>query len=188
MKGRTAMNPHTTALRRRRAPLLVALTALLCMALALITVPASAGTVATKSPAPVVEQSGPQALTAFQLHFHNYYGGPVSIALMYRDYTGTCDEYSGWATRGWWNVAADEDKYVLNTKNRYVYYYAYSWDGQVKWEGTAQHIYVDPDKAFRSCRDIGTSGWDYVGLRQIDMGSTFTVYTVNLRGPATSAP
>lgn len=79
-------------------------------------------------------------------------------------------------------------KYVLNTTNRYVYYYAYSWDGQVKWEGTAQHMYVDPNKAFRSCRDIGTSGWDYVGLREINMGPTYKVYTVNLRGPATSAP
>ena len=49
-------------------------------------------------------------------------------------------------------------------------------------------MYVDPDKAFQSCQDIGTSTWDYVGLREIDMGSTFKVYTVNLRGPATSAP
>jgi len=188
MKGRSVMNPHMTALRRRRAPLLAALTALLCMALALITVPASAGTVATKSPAPVVEPAGPQALTAFQLHFHNYYGSTVSIALMYRDYTGTCDQYGGWATRGWWNVATDEDKYVLNTKNRYVYYYAYSWDGKVKWESDDHHMYVDPKKAFHSCRDIGTSTWDYVGLDEINMGPTYKVYTVNLTGPATSAP
>jgi uncharacterized membrane protein len=105
---------------------------------------------------------------------------------MYLDETGTCDKYGGWATRGWWTVPPDADVYALGTPNRDVYFYAYSADGKLTWEGTGHHLYVDPDHAFQSCRDISRPTGKLVGAREIDMGSAFTVYTVTLSGPAPS--
>jgi hypothetical protein len=83
-------------------------------------------------------------------------------------------------------AAPDSDVYDLETSNRCVYFYAYSADGKLTWEGTGHHLYVDPNNAFQSCRDISTPTWKLVGAREIDMGSAFTVYTVSLSGPAPS--
>lgn len=99
---------------------------------------------------------------------------------MYRDYSGTCDEYGGWATKGWWTLSPGQVKHVVNTKNRYVYWYAKSANGR-EWTGDDHHMYVDPKAPFESCRDIGVSSWDYVGLRTTHVGSNVGTHTVNLR-------
>ncbi|WP_267594643.1 DUF1036 domain-containing protein [Carbonactinospora thermoautotrophica] len=116
-----------------------------------------------------------------ELRFRNYYKSPVYVALMYRDYSGGCDDYGGWATKGWWKVDRGETVHVLNTKNRHVYFYAKSAGGQAVWSGNSSYMYVNDSSAFNSCKDIGSTAWRRVGLRHVNMGESFTVHTVNLR-------
>jgi uncharacterized membrane protein len=116
----------------------------------------------------------------FGLQFRNYYQSTVNVAVMYRDFSGACDDYGGWATAGWWQVARGETVHVLNTTNRYVYFYADAEDGTT-WTDEDASIYVPANgDEFDSCRDIGSTASERVGLDEIDMGSTFATYTVNL--------
>jgi uncharacterized membrane protein len=117
----------------------------------------------------------------FELNFRNYYQSTANVAVMYRDYSGACDDYGGWATEGWWQVARGETVHVLNTTNRNVYFYAYAADGTT-WTGTDATMYVPTNgDAFGSCVGIGSTASQQVGVYKIDMGSTFSIYTMNLR-------
>jgi uncharacterized membrane protein len=120
----------------------------------------------------------------YELHFKTTYTkSPVDIALLYKDYSGTCDNYGGWATEGWWHVSWDSgrgDVHPLNTPNRYVAYYARSSDGKETWAGTDSHMYVNLEDPFSSCLNIRSSTWTYVGLKTIDMGPNPRVYTHTL--------
>jgi len=165
-------------LSQRRLGILAALVSLLFVVGTTTATAAPAGAATSQSYRTETDQI--RQPSSYQLHFHNYYKSTVSIALMYKDYSGKCRYYGGWATAGWSNVGWDDDAYVLSTRNRYVYYYAYSWDGAAKWSGDAAYIYVRT-QAFKSCRDIEhASPWYQVGLKEIDMGPGFKVYTVNL--------
>jgi len=116
----------------------------------------------------------------FELRFRNYYRSTVNVALMYPDFSGGCDDYGGWATEGWWQVARGQTVHVLNTTNRNVYFYAYAGDGTT-WTGNDSSMLVKTNAQFNSCVDIDSTGWQQVGLRKIDMGSAFSTYTLNLR-------
>ena len=117
----------------------------------------------------------------FDLRFRNYYQSTVDVAVMYRDFSGACDDYGGWATAGWWQVARGQTVHVLNTTNRYVYFYADAPDG-TSWSGGAGQMYVPANgDEFQSCRDIGSTASERVGLQRVDMGTTFSTHTVNLR-------
>ena len=164
---------------RTRSLVQGALLALLCLVMTALAVPASAKTSVEGSQAPLSKSVSAQSSDSFQLRFHNYYHQTVSVAIMYRDYSGACDNYGGWATKGWWNIEPGGERYVLNTKNRHVYFYARTPDSQVQWTGPDHHMYAS-NRAFNSCRDIGTSTWKYVGLRHINMGSTYANYTYPL--------
>lgn len=154
---------------------------LLCIAAVTTATTSPADAAKRQTPAASQRQpaAAPAALGYYQLYFHNRTRYSVDVALMFRDYSQTCNDYGGWATAGWWTVRPGAYAYVLNTRNRYVYYYARSGNG-TKWTGTDHHMYVDPGKRFRSCRDIGTSTWSRVGLRTIHLGPSFNVHTVHL--------
>jgi len=180
-----ALSTGSSAGRRRlgsgrtRKLLQGALLGFLSVVLTILAVPANAQTSVEGSRAPLTQAVSAQSSNSFQLHFHNYYSQTVSVAIMYRDYSGSCDNYGGWATKGWWNIEPGGDRYVLNTTNRHVYFYAHTPNNRVTWTSPDYHMYVT-NSAFNSCRDIGTSTWDYVGLRHINMGSTFAQYTYPL--------
>jgi len=117
----------------------------------------------------------------FDLKFRNYYQSTVNVAVMYRDFSGGCDDYGGWATAGWWQVPRGQTVHVLNTTNRYVFFYADAADGTT-WTGTDANMYVPANgDEFASCKDIGSTASELVGLDRIDLGSTFSTHTVNLR-------
>ncbi|MFL5533188.1 MAG: DUF1036 domain-containing protein [Gemmatimonadales bacterium] len=181
LRARTASSAGRRRLGsgRTRKLLQGALLGFLSVVLTILAVPANAQTSVEGSRAPLTQAVSAQSSNSFQLHFHNYYSQTVSVAIMYRDYSGSCDNYGGWATKGWWNIEPGGDRYVLNTTNRHVYFYAHTPNNRVKWTSPDYHMYVT-NSAFNSCRDLGTSTWDYVGLRHINMGSTFAQYTYPL--------
>jgi len=178
--GRTTLKSFRADRRgaTRGALLKAALLGLLCLVMCAFAVPASAQPV-EGSQAPASHAAAAQASDSYQLRFHNYYNQTVSVAIMYRDYSGACDSYGGWATKGWWNIEPGGERYVLNTRNRHVYFYAHTPNNQYVWTGSDHHMYVG-SYAFNSCRDIGSTSSRYVGIRHIDMGSSFTNYTFPL--------
>jgi uncharacterized membrane protein len=131
---------------------------------------------------PAATSAQPAATTGnYYLHFRNLYKDSVSVAIMYRDDSGNCDGYGGWATRGWWNmVNRGDDVQVLTTPHRYVYYYAYSWDGSDVWTADSPRTDVDKSHRFDSCYLINKAGWVNVGMRRIDMGPDPRTYTYSL--------
>ncbi|MEV4631608.1 DUF1036 domain-containing protein [Micromonospora sp. NPDC049523] len=110
-----------------------------------------------------------------QLHFRNNYGLRIWVSIMY--YDPGCSAYgSPWATRGWWAIDYGGQAYVLNTNNRYAYFYAEAANGAV-WAGGYGPIYV-PQNGFDLCQNIGQTGARIVGLREVYIPSD--VHTVNL--------
>jgi uncharacterized membrane protein len=112
-----------------------------------------------------------------QVHFHNSYGPRIWVALMFKD-DGCGSEGRPWGTRGWWTIDNGADVHVLNTDNRYIYYYAEADNGAV-WTGNFGPIYV-VQQAFSSCVDIGRTDARVVGTREVYMPGD--VHTVNLTG------
>ncbi|MFG1841688.1 DUF1036 domain-containing protein [Micromonospora sp. NPDC049175] len=110
-----------------------------------------------------------------QLHFRNSYGPRIWVAIMYYD-TGCNSDGSSWATRGWWTIDNGGQAYVLNTNNRYAYYYAEAADGTV-WTGPYGPIYV-PQTAFSWCSNTGSTNARVVGLREVYIPSD--KHTINL--------
>ncbi|OHV27850.1 hypothetical protein BBK14_18845 [Parafrankia soli] len=110
-----------------------------------------------------------------QLNFRNSYGPRIWVAIMFYDPSG-CGAYGSWGTRGWWAIDYGASAYVLNTNNRYAYYYAEAADGAV-WAGSYGPIYV-PQTAFSSCLGIGQTNARIVGLREVYIASDN--HTVNL--------
>lgn len=110
-----------------------------------------------------------------QLHFRNSYGPRIWVSIMFYD-PGCSGTGSPWGTQGWWAIDFGATAYVLNTNNRYAYFYAEAANGAV-WTGPYGPIYV-PQQAFRLCEKLGQTGARIVGLREIYIPSD--VHTVNL--------
>ncbi|MFI0417917.1 DUF1036 domain-containing protein [Spongiactinospora sp. 9N601] len=105
-----------------------------------------------------------------QLHFRNVYGYPLSVAIMFYS-PETCAEYGQWGTRGWWNIYPNGQTHVLNTNNRYAYFYAEATDGAT-WSGQpgSPVMYVT-QAAFDSCYLIGSTAARTVRVRRLDLGT-----------------
>ena len=114
-----------------------------------------------------------------QLHFRNNYTSKVWVAIMFYDPDCRGEGGEEWGTQGWWGIDPGAEAHVLNTNNRYAYYYAEAADGAV-WGGPYGPIYVYQD-AFESCQGIGSTAARTVYLREADMNG-YDRFTVNL-GP-----
>jgi hypothetical protein len=112
-----------------------------------------------------------------QLHFCNHSSSQVWVCIMFYD-PGSCGPYGNWGTRGWWGMSPGQCAYVLNTNNRYAYFYAEGADGSV-WTGPYGPI-IAPSHAFDSCRDIFNNVDPRVNLREVYIASDS--HTVNLVG------
>lgn len=62
----------------------------------------------------------------------------------------------GWCTRAWFELAAGEDKYVLDTGNRYIYFYAYTTDSEIVWRGHGDEPWCDTSSG-EPCTSISLS-------------------------------
>ena len=110
-----------------------------------------------------------------ELHFRNNHGSTLWVCIGFYD-PGTCGPYGNWGTRGWWNITASGEAYVVNTSNRYAYFYAEAADGGV-WAGQYGPV-LAPRHAFDSCWDIGNNVDPWVHMREVYIASDR--HTVNL--------
>ena len=110
-----------------------------------------------------------------ELHFRNARGSQLWVCIAFHD-PGSCGPYGNWGTRGWWSIPPSGRAHVLNTQNRYAYFYAEAADGGV-WAGPYGPV-LAPRHAFDSCWDIGNNVDPYVHMRQVHIPSG--QHTVNL--------
>ncbi len=108
---------------------------------------------------------------SWDVHFINGYTKRIQIAIMFKE--DSCSEYGRpWGTRGWYKVDPGGSVYVLDTGNRYFYYYAEATDGSKLWTTSAIDpgpLVPVPPRRFDLCIDIGSSDARDVGMRKRDL-------------------
>jgi uncharacterized membrane protein len=98
----------------------------------------------------------------------------VGIALGYKD-------GEGWATEGWWNVAAGNCETLLrgNLAARFYYIYAVDYDRGGEWSGQAFMCTRDKEFTIRGTGDCLARGYERAGFFEVDTGDQQT-WTVQL--------
>src|SRR6478609_11330374 len=104
----------------------------------------------------------------------------VGVALGYKD-------KEGWASEGWWNVAANNCETLLRGPliARYYYIFAVDYDKGGSWGGKA--IMCTRDKVFtiRGIEDCEGRGYTKTGFFEVDTGEEKD-WTVSLSGEKTT--
>ena len=104
---------------------------------------------------------------SWDVHFINGYTRQLQIAIMFKQ--DSCSEYGRpWGTRGWWLLNPGQEAYVVDTNNRFFYYYAETTDGSRLWTSDGPTVPVPPRK-FDLCIDIGSTDARNVGMRKLDL-------------------
>ena len=115
--------------------------------------------------------------SAADLKVCNATAGRVGIALGYQD-------DKGWATEGWWNIAAQSCDTLLKggVPSRFVYVYAVDYDRGGEWTGT--NFMCTADKSFwiREIKDCERRGERRTGFFEVDTGAGKD-WTVRLADP-----
>lgn len=118
---------------------------------------------------------------AADLKLCNSTAGRVGVALGYQD-------ANGWATEGWWNIAAQSCETVLKggVPSRFLYVYAIDYDRGGEWGG--EKFMCTNDKAFRiaDARDCQQRGHKRTGFFEVDTGSAKD-WTIRLAEPEEGA-
>jgi uncharacterized membrane protein len=106
---------------------------------------------------------------SWEVHLVNGYSRRLQVAVGFKQ--DSCSEYGRpWGTRGWWLLDPGASAHVLNTDNRYFYYYAEAVDGRL-WTSEGPFFPVT-QRRFDSCIDIGSTDARNVGMRQRDLTVT----------------
>ena len=89
----------------------------------------------------------------------------VGIAVGYKD-------NDGWATEGWWNLAAGNCEMLLRGTlvARYYYIYAVDYDRGGEWSGQAFMCTRDKEFTIRGTEDCLARGYDRTGFFEVDTG------------------
>jgi uncharacterized membrane protein len=102
------------------------------------------------------------------VHFTNGYSRRVQIAIAFKQ--DSCSEYGRpWGTRGWWLLDPGQQAYVLDTDNRYCYFYAEATDGSRVWTDSLGPLVPVVPQAFDSCIDIGSTAARDVAMAKLDL-------------------
>ena len=118
----------------------------------------------------------------------NNTGSRVGIAIGYKD-------GDGWATEGWWNLAARSCETLLKggLVARFYYLYAIDYDRGGEWSGKAFMCTRDKEFTIRGIEDCLARGYDRTGFFEVDTGEQRS-WTVQLtesteqRSPPPSGP
>lgn len=113
----------------------------------------------------------------------------VGIALGYKD-------GEGWATEGWWNVAANSCETLLrgDLAARFYYLYAVDYDQGGEWAGKAYMCTREKEFTIKGAEDCLARGFDRTGFFEVDTQEqkSWTVQLTesnqNKQGQAATAP
>lgn len=89
----------------------------------------------------------------------------IGVAIGYQDTTG-------WATEGWWNVAAQACETLLRgaVPSRFIYVYAVDYDRGGEWVGKNFMCTQDKTFAIRGVEDCPKRGFKRTGFYEVDTG------------------
>lgn len=106
----------------------------------------------------------PQA--AAELKICNTTAGRVGVAIGYQD-------AKGWATEGWWNVAAQSCETLLKgaAPSQFVYVYAVDYDRGGEWSGNNFMCTADKTFLIRDITDCQQRGHRRTGFYEVDTGN-----------------
>jgi len=112
----------------------------------------------------------------------NNTGSRVGVAIGYKD-------REGWATEGWWNLAARTCETILRGTlvARYYYLYAVDYDRGGEWNGHAFMCSREKEFTIRGKDNCLARGYDLTGYREVDTGEQRT-WTVQLTDAAEQGP
>ena len=74
-----------------------------------------------------LEETSDFALSTNTFFVHNKCWADIWVAVRYYDNDGH------WITKGWYKVEAYKKRAIVSSKNRYIFYTAYSTQGNYKW-------------------------------------------------------
>jgi len=91
----------------------------------------------------------------------------IGVAIGYKD-------SSGWATEGWWNVAAQGCETLLRgpPPGRYVYVHAVDYDRGGEWSGTFFMCTSDKTFRIRGVDNCDSQGNRRTGFMEVDTGGS----------------
>ena len=103
----------------------------------------------------------------------------VGVALGYKD-------QQGWASEGWWNIAANACETLLKGPliARWYYIYAVDYDNGGSWGGSAQMCSRDKLFTIRGLKSCQERGYKQTGFFEVDTGEN-TDWTIRLEGAKT---
>ena len=101
----------------------------------------------------------------------------IGVAIGYQD-------TEGWATEGWWNIAAQtcETLYKGALASRYVYVYAIDYDRGGEWAGKSQMCVADKSFLIRGTTDCQKRGHKPGGFFEVDTQESKD-WTIRLTDP-----
>jgi len=101
----------------------------------------------------------------------------IGVAIGYQD-------NKGWATEGWWNIAAQTCETLLKgtLPSRYYYVYAIDYDRGGEWNG--QNFMCTSDRMFtiRGVQDCQRRSYKRTGFFEVDVGDSQD-WTIRLTDP-----
>jgi uncharacterized membrane protein len=112
----------------------------------------------------------------------NNTGSRVGVAIGYKDRVG-------WATEGWWNLAARTCETILRGAlvARYYYLYAVDYDRGGEWTGHSFMCSREKEFTIRGKDNCLARGYDLTGFREVDTGEQRT-WTVQLTDAVEKGP
>jgi uncharacterized membrane protein len=105
----------------------------------------------------------------------------IGVALGYQD-------KQGWATEGWWNLAAQSCEVLLRgpPPSRYIYVYAVDYDRGGEWSGSSAMCTTDKSFLIRDTSDCEKRGHRRTGFMEVDTASN-KEWTIRLADPDEAA-
>ena len=101
----------------------------------------------------------------------------IGVSIGYQD-------ANGWATEGWWNIAAQTCETLLRgaVPSRFVYVHAVDYDRGGEWVGTNFMCTHDKSFAIRGVQDCPKRGYKRSGFFEVDTGEA-KEWTIRLTDP-----
>ena len=105
----------------------------------------------------------------------------IGVAIGYQD-------ADGWATEGWWNIAAQtcETLYKGALSSRFVYVYAIDYDRGGEWAGKSMMCVADKSFLIRGLQDCQKRGHKQGGFFEVDTQDSKD-WTIRLTDPGDAA-
>ncbi|NOU07514.1 MAG: DUF1036 domain-containing protein [Hyphomicrobiaceae bacterium] len=121
----------------------------------------------------------PSSSAVADLRLCNTTQGRIGVAIGYKD--GSTE---GWATEGWWNIAAQtcETVYKGTLSGRFYYVHAVDYDRGGDWSGTSIMCTAEKSFTIKGVQDCQKRGYSRTGFFEVDTGDSKD-WTIRLTDP-----